>query len=191
MANRDRPIGFIPVRKLDGGKIPTKRWKVNTADANLFVGDAVKKDAAGGVEVAAASDGILIVGVVEGLQDSNGVAVGSHGSSISTKYIPSGSSGFAIVALALPDAVFRIQANGTTNEADIWNTAPMVVTGGNTTTERSQTELNTSSQSSSATEELLIIGKIEEPGNAWGLNVDLEVVFNESSWVGNGSVVGV
>lgn len=85
----------------------------------------------------------------------------------------------------------EFQANGATAEADVWNCAPMVVTGGSTTTSRSQTELNTASQSSSASEELLIIGKVDEPGNAWGQDVDLLVTFNESAWVGNGSPVGV
>ncbi len=191
MANQDRPMGFIPVTKLDGGKIPTKRFNVSAVSANLFVGDVVKKVAGGGVDIAAASDGILIVGVVASLQDTNGTTVGSPQSSISTKFLASGDSGKAIIALATQDAVFRIQANGNTLEADIWNQAPFVVTGGSTVTSRSKTELNTSSQTSSGSEELQIIGKVEEPGNAWGENVDLLVTFNESTWIGNGDPVGV
>lgn len=191
MANRDRPMGFTPVRMLDGSKIPTMRFKVNTATSAIFVGDAVSKDSAGGVELSSASDGILIVGVVEKLEDSNGIPVGSHESSISTKYLASGDSGYAIVSLALQNAVFRIQADGTTNEADIWNHAAMLVTGGSTTTARSQTELQTSSQVTASSEELQIIGKIDEPDNAWGANVDLLVTFNESTWIGNGDPVGV
>jgi len=191
MANRDAPMGFIPVEKLDGSKIPTRKWKINSATSNIFVGDAVSKDAGGGVELSTASDGILIVGVVEQLLDSNEVPIGHPNSSISTKYVASGSSGIAIVSLAVQDAVFSIQANGNTVEADIWNTAPMVVTGGDTTTARSKTELNTSSQSTSGAEELMIIGKVDEPGNAWGTNVNLLVTFLESTWIGNGDPVGV
>ena len=190
MANRNRPMGFIPYQMLDSSKIPTKRFKINTATSDMAVGDCVSKDAAGGVELSSASDGILIVGVIESLQDSNGTVIGSPQSSISTKYLPSGSSGFAVVALALQNAVFRIQADGATLEVDIWQHAPMLVTGVNQTIARSQTELQTSSQVSSS-EELQIIGKVEEPGNDWGLNVDLLVTFNESTWIGNGDPVGV
>lgn len=191
MANRDTPNGLHPVSMLDGSQVPTWKWKVNSATSNIFVGDVVSKDTGGGVELASASDGILIVGSIVQLLDSNGVEVGSPNSSIATKYIASTESGYAVVALALQNAVFKIQSNGTTNEADIWNSAPLVIGTGSTTIARSASELNAASQSTSGSEELMIIGKVDDPGNAWGLNVNLLVVFLESTWIGNGDPVGV
>lgn len=190
MANLDRPMGLIPVKKLDGSKIPTMRFKINTAAANMGVGDPVSKDAAGGVERATASDGPIIVGVIEQLQDSNGNPIGGPNSSVSTKYLALGESGYAVVSLALPDAVFRIQSSGSTVEADIWNHADMVITGVNTTTARSQTELDQTTQQAAALRELQIVGKVDEPGNDWGTNVDLLVTFSESTWDGAGTVTG-
>ncbi len=191
MPNIDRANGFTPVAMLDGSKIPTFKWKINTATSNMFVGDGVSYDSAGGVEQLVASDGIKIVGVIEQLLDSNGVPIGHPNSSISTKYLASSSSGYAVVALALQNAVFRIQANGNTAEADIWNHSAVVVGTGSTTTARSAMEWNTSAQVTGSSEELMVIGKVDEPGNAWGTNVDLLVVFNESVWIGNGDPVGV
>lgn len=189
MANRDTPLGFFPVTKLDGSKIPTKQFLATSVGSNLFVGDVVSKAAAGDVEPATANDGNTVVGVVTAIYDTAGTPIGHPNSSIATKYLASGSSGIVTVALGLPDAMFRVQASGATNAADVFNTANHVVGTGNVTTARSVSELDTSSQSSSGSAQLLIIDKVDDPSNDWGENVMLLVVFNESTFVGG--VVGV
>jgi len=190
MANIDRPGGFFPVAKLDGSKIPTKDFLVNgLAAVRGFVGDAVSVDAAGGVEISAANDGVLIVGVIEAIYDTNHVPIGAPGSLITNKYLTLGDDAIVTVALAMPDAVFRIQANGATVAADVWQHAQLVATVGAAVTSRSAHELNTGSQGA-AIAELMIIGKVDEPGNDWGQDVDLLVTFAESVWCGDQTAVG-
>lgn len=189
MANTDTPQGFSPVAKLDGSNIPEKFFTVTAVGSNLFVGDLVSKQAAGDVDVATAGQANLVLGCVTAIYDSNGNPIGHPNSLISTKYLASGDSGIVKVALALPDALFKVQSSGDTAAADVFNTADHLATAGDTTTARSRHELDQSSQSSAATAQLLIIDKVDDPSNAWGTNVNLLVIFNESSFVGG--VVGV
>jgi len=182
MANLDRPNGITPVSKIDGSKIPTRQFVVTSVGSNLFVGDPVKAMAAGDIELAGAGEGVDTIGVIVGLYDSNGNPIGHPNSSISTKYLASGDSGFAEVALAMPDCLFRVQADGNTVAADRWTTADNLATAGDTTTARSRQELQTSSQATTGTKMFKIIDKVDEPNNDWGTNVDLLVTFNESMW---------
>ena len=182
MANADKPNGITPVSKMDGSKIPTRRFYIDTAGSNIFVGDPVKAMAAGDIELAGAGEGVDVIGVVVALYDSNEIPIGHPNSSISTKYLASGSNGYAEVALAMPDCLFEVQADGNTVAADRWATADNLATAGSTTTARSQQELQTSSQATSGTKMFKIIDKVDEPNNAWGANVRLLVTFNESMW---------
>jgi len=185
MANRDNPCGFTPVGMFDGSEIPTRLFPATSVGSNLFVGDLVKAMAAGDVDPSAAGDGDIVVGCVVALYDSNKNPIGHPNSSISTKYIASGSSGYALVALALPGAIFQVQSDtGTTvAETSRFATADHVAGTGNTTTAKSGHELDSSAITTGASEQLKIIDKVDEPNNAWGdAHVDLLVVFSESYW---------
>lgn len=183
MANVDRPNGFIPCGRLDGSKIPVRRFPIYASQADgVFVGDVMKALATGNVEAANAADDEAVIGVCVGIQDTNGVAIGSPNSSVSTKYLPASTGGYALIALALPDSVFRAQSNASLAATDVFGSVDHVATAGNTTTGRSQHELDSTIASAN---QFKIIGKVEEPGNDWGSYVEVYVVPGEGYWFDN------
>lgn len=185
MANTDKPKGFIPVGMLDGSEIPVKRFPANSVGSNIAVGDLVSAQSGGDLDLSSAGDGNAVVGVVVGIVDENKIPAGHPNSTISTKYLPSGDTGYLDVALMVPNAVFRCQADsGTTLAAtNLFNAADHVATACDTTTAASQQELD-SSGASTGTAQFKIIDVVDEPGNAWGEHVDLLVVPCESWWFG-------
>jgi len=185
MANSDRPNGFTPIGMLDGSKIPVEIAAINSAGSNIFIGDVVSVKSGGDLDAATADDANIVYGVVVGIVDENKVPAGHPNSTISTKYLPSGDTGFLLVALALPGAKFRVQAStGTALAAtDRFACANHVAGTGSTTTGRSGHELNSTVVTGSAAQ-CCILDKVDEPGNDWGAHVDLVVTFNESYFVG-------
>lgn len=179
MANRDNPIGFRPAQGI-GSQHVLKYFPVDVANGTaLFVGDVVDLDPNGGVIPAAADAGVSAAGVCVGVYDTNGVPCGSPNSAVSTKYLTVSTRGYALVALAIPGAVFVTQASdGSISENDIGATADHVAGTGDTTTARSRHVLN----SSTGGLQFRILGHVDEPNNAYGADVDLYVVFNESAF---------
>lgn len=184
MANNDVPLGFIPTKKLDGSEIPRKDFIATSLSTAIFVGDMVSLQANGDLEPSSANDGNVVLGTAVGLKDSAGNPVGHPNGTISTKYLAAGDSGIVTVALALPDAVFKVQSSGNTVAADIGNVADHVANSGDATTAKGQHELDQSTQATGSSKQLLILDKEDEPSNAWGENVNLLVIFNESLFVG-------
>lgn len=160
MANEDTPYGFIPVGHLLGCEIRTREYTVKTGET-IYRGDPVIVDATGTVLVAAANDGVKMIGVAaEYVYD--GLSVG----------------GKKIRVYDDPFILFKVQATtGLTPAAtDVFNTADMITyAAGNTTTKQSIMELNTLGTSSG---DFFVMGKLEEPENAWGEHVKLVVRFN-------------
>ena len=184
MANRDNPMGFEPVMMLDGSQIPVMDFPVDASNATaIFQGDLVKAEADGNVAPAAANDGDPVLGVVVAVKDSDGNSAGHPNGTLSTKYLPATTAGIVTVALALPNAVFRVQSDSGTNVAETarFASANHAAGAGDTTTARSKHELDSSDIGTGA--QLKIIDKVDEPGNAWGdEHVDLLVVIAESYW---------
>ena len=182
MANKDRPNGFIPVGRLDGSEIPVRRFRVDVSnDTNIFVHDLVGAENDGAIEVADAGEDDTMLGSVVQLQDVNGNPIGHPNSAVSTKYLPSSTAGFALVALALPDSVFRVQASSgvALTQADVFNGVDIVATAGDATTAVSRMEAN----STVATDgQFKIIAKVDEPDNSFAEHVDLLVVAQLSYW---------
>lgn len=184
MANQDRPRGFQPVAMLDGSEIPVKRMEVSVGNGtNIFVGDVLYAVSGGTVAPATAGKGDTCIGVCTGLYDSDGVPVGAPNSSVSTKYLPATTAGYADVALALPHAVFRAQADSghAPSASDRFNCTDHVAGAGNTTLATSGHELDANGNTA-ATAQFKILEKVDEPNNDWAEHVDLLVLFNESFW---------
>lgn len=181
MANRDTPIGFRPAQGIGGDHV-YKMFRVDAtgnATYNMFVGDVLDLDGYG-VNVASADAGVSAAGICVAVYDSNGVPCGAPGSSVSTKYLPLATNGYALVALAIPGAVFIAQddASATLDEDAVGLTTDHVRGTGDTATATSRHELNATTGGL----QFRIIGKVEEPNNAWGAWNDLYVVFNESAF---------
>ena len=193
MANRDRPMGFTPTTMLDGSEIPVKEYPVDSGNGtNLFIGDPVEIAAAGSVQKVATSgtNPTRVIGVITGVKDSNGVPGAHPNSTVSTKYLPLSTAGIVSVALALPNALFRIQADTGTDltSSNLFNQADFVIATGDTTTARSKYELD-SSGLGAAQAQCSVEDKVDEPDNAWGEHADLLVRFNESHY--NGGIAGI
>ena len=178
MPNVDRPHGFRPVDRQPHTEL---QFDVDSSNSTaVFIGDVVSINAAGSVRPAAADDGSSVIGVVVKVMDSDGIPCGSWDSSVSTKYLTASVEGKVLVALALPGRRFIAQAQtGQTPAAtDVFATTDHVAGTGDTTTATSRHELDCSDLNTGA--QCLILGKVEEPDNDWGENVDLYVTFNES-----------
>ena len=191
MANVDN-TGFRPALNLIGNRIVERTFPVDSSSSTaMYVGDVVMANGAGSVRPATADIGTSAVGVCTAVYDSNMVPCGHPISSVSTKYLTGSVAGYASVALALPGSVFiaQGQTGQTPTAADIWATTDHVQGSGSTTTAKSGHELNCSDLNTGA--QFLILDKVDEPNNAWGANVDLYVVFNESIFGPVDNSVGV
>ncbi|MCR4288281.1 MAG: hypothetical protein NUW09_09755 [Deltaproteobacteria bacterium] len=161
MANVDNPRGFWPVRHLCGGEIRTNEYIVTTG-STVYQGDLLKVVDAGTVEASAANDGVIVVGVAAEYASDSGSA-----------------GGVKVLVYDDPYIVFGVQADTGTAVAatEVFETANHVAGSGSATTLLSGHELDASDIASGA--QLKIIGKINEPNNAWAEHVNLEVLINE------------
>lgn len=182
MANRDTPCGFRVANGV-GSEPVYKRFPIDSSNStNVFVGDMMDLNAAGSVRPAAADAGVSAAGVCVALYDSNGIPIGAPGSSVSTKYLPLSTAGYALVALAIPGVVFigQLDSGTTPTSADIGATCDHVAGTGSTTTGISAHELDASNIGTGL--QTRIIGIVDEPNNSWGEHVDVYFVFNESAF---------
>lgn len=175
MANRDAPKGFVPIRHQFGGLVRANGNYTIASGYNTRIGrgDPVKMHSDGTVIRAAAGD--VLLGVFKGVQytDANGHPQWSD-------YWPASTTATDIVAYVYDDPwiVFGVQVqDGTLTAGDVGACADIVVANFNTTTKTSQVELSNSVGSSTA--QCKIIGKEADQLNAWGANVDVEVLINE------------
>jgi len=181
MANRDAPNGFAPVGMLGGGMpVPVRKFPLLSTHVRCGIGDVMEVLDGGTVDVDddASTTPQKIVGVCVAIYDSNGVRIGAPNSSVATKYITASAGGFVDVALAVAGAVFRAQSAGSVTEVDRFSGADHNNTTCDTTTGLSVMELAEGAQGN-----FLIIDKVDEPGNAWGTNVQLLVIPGESYFV--------
>ncbi len=189
MANKDN-MGIRPADRKPSEEMICDVFAAGNGTYNMFVGDVVIIDATGGVKVSTGgTNPEYTIGVVVALYDSNGIPVGAPGSSVSTKYLPVSTAGKALVALAKPGKRFIGQCAGTLAAADVFSTADISNTAGDTTTARSKHELLGSALNTEG--QCLILGKVEEPGNEWGTDTDVYFSFNESIFGPQGKAVGV
>lgn len=202
MANSFR-TGIYPTR-LD---MTEYRWFPITASnaTNVFVGDVVSLITGSGATVgsvapSAAGDNAIVVGTVVELFDNQqslgqavlgpGAPVGLWSSTVTSKYLPSSTAGWAMVALAKPGVMFRAVTNTIISQNAIGKSTALVATAGNTTTAVSGhvingSDLNTGNQ-------FIIIGPVNVPDNTITLAVaSWTVVFNESIFMGVGKSTGV
>lgn len=162
MANKDNPKGLWPYAHLSGGEIRTMEFVVTTG-VTIFKGDVLKIVAGGTVEPAAADIGATAIGVAAGHVDDSASAGGKK-----------------VLVYADPNIIFGAQmddAGTASTAADVGATANHLVTAGSSVTKMSGHELDMSDIGTGA--QLKIIGLIPEPGNDWGANCDVAVIFNE------------
>ena len=168
MANVDNPKGAYPVGHLTGGQIRTRSYLV-VASATIYKGDLLELDADGTVSVAEAGDATTVIGVA-------------------AEYKVGNSSGTTpIQVYDDPNIIFGMQqaTGGTVAQVDVGLSADHVAGAGSATTKLSGHEVSGTVATTAA--QFMIIGKIDEPNNAFGEHCDLLVIFNEHRYKGAGS----
>lgn len=178
MANVDRPFGLRPVRHLNGSPWngQTRKYLIeddyNTA---LFIGDPVVMEGEAGSDDARGIYPTIITATKATTNPTHGVivsfdSVGATGSVENTPYNPAYTSRYANVVID-PDVIFIIQDDGDSATLDvnaIGANADYTSASGSTSTGLSGWELDASSISVVAADNLLILRVWPEEGNALG-----------------------
>jgi hypothetical protein len=180
MANSDAPMGLWPISHPSGciRKNVFGNYIIdsNTAGA-LARGDLVSCEAGGNLELAAANDGIIVVGVFWGCE-----YIDADGQIHHSAYIPATKTGFTGMKAHVyddPDLEFGIQADSGTSltAAAIFATANHVAGTSDSTRKLSGHELDSSDVGTG--QQLEILGLVDMPGNDWGEHAKLRVRLNE------------
>jgi len=179
MANADTPNGFVPKRHLTGGVIRDNEYLIaNGKAANFFSGDIVDLGSDGFLDTFANNE--KAIGVfygVEYVDESTG----------DVKFVKKWTSGTTVKANTDvkayvyddPMITYTIQAgNGSIAQANIGETANVLLTAGNSTYGYSQQELDNDTLAATSLV-LRVLRKVDEPNNDFGENAKVEVVINQ------------
>ena len=187
MANANTPYGLRPVRRIGGGVIQTNTYTIATGYAtSIFTGDVVQGLADGSI-VQAEAGNVDNLGVFAGCQ-----YVDAAGKQVFSPYWPASTTATNIKAFVYddPNIVFAIQSDATgAAAADVHNGADWEVVAGNTTTGRSNWNLDVSAGLATTGKSLRVLRIINDGENVAGAYSDVEVIFNEH--VMKGVVAGV
>ena len=155
MANPDKPNGFKLVGKL-GGSVQNngvQNYQIASGQAgSIFSGDPVQMLTGGTISVVNSATTVKILGIFRGCKYTD-----TDGSVKFSPYFPG--------SLVLTDVGANVDLD---------------YTAGDTISGQSKAEI--ASTSSSATKQFRIIGKVDEPDNAFGANVSLIVKINEHAY---------
>uniref|UniRef100_A0A6M3LB19 Putative structural protein n=1 Tax=viral metagenome TaxID=1070528 RepID=A0A6M3LB19_9ZZZZ len=182
MANTDRPRGFHPV----GPILHTGMYYLPSTDATaMYRGDLVDLAGSGsaagvhnwpGVPTVIKStltDGYYSVGAILGFVPADG----SNTPNLNITYRPASTAMFCIVA-DHPDQVFEAQDDGGAaldQDAIGLNAMPINTHSGSTATGLSGQEIDagtTDAPAADASNLLILLGKVNRPNNAFGVNMD-------------------
>lgn len=161
MANKDNARGFWPTGHLKGGEIRTKRF-ILTASQTVYPGDVLKWVGAGSVEIAAAADGNIVIGVA-------------------AEYKVAPATGTTYIQVWCdPDIIFRaqVQTGDVPTVANIFSTCDHLAAAGDSTLKISRQELKLDGNA-----QFVILDIVQEEDNAWGEHVDVEVIFGEHALI--------
>lgn len=203
MANASNDYGLVPYGTLSGGPIPTRVVDVASGTAALFVGDPVIPTGTGDIF---GRLGVVIAVGSEGTESTNiyGVVVGFNPKgpdSLTTHAGATGAVRTAIVALAMPDVLFRVNASNTTGASpnDVGAGFDLVAGTGSSLTGRSgwALDMGEDTQAAATSGQVRLIAFDPRPDNTIGAavstdspNVDCLVIFAES-YFNNNSAGGV
>lgn len=177
MANPDTPMGFVPFRHVRGGVIRTQTYPIASAyNTNLLRGDAVILSS--GKVNRAADDSAAILGSFYGCEYT-----ASDGSKVYSPYWPAstvtlGSLDAVAHVYSDPGISFRVQTDTGTAFAlaNVGGSFDIELDhAGSTFTGQSGMELDISD---TGTGQFTVLGLIDEPDNAVGVNAMVEVVIN-------------
>jgi hypothetical protein len=155
MANRDAPFGFMPITP----DAPCHEYTATTS-TTIYKGDALKIVTAGTVEVAAAGDDVIIIG-------------------IAAESVTSATAGDKVMVYDDPETEYVIQGETgwSAAQADVFGTGDTCTyLAGNTTTGQSKLEL---ANPAGSTADWILLRLWDSPDNAWGEHAKVVVKINQ------------
>ncbi len=182
MANSDRPMGFTPVRHLNGNPWNGQfHMYYEPGSAALYIGDAVKSGGSADTlgkyaTLARATETAAVRGVVIGF--SNTPYLTADVTDLSRVYKAAATSLYVAV-VDDPDVIFEVQedSEGENMEADdIGLNFDLTTTAGSTTTGLSGMELDSSDNNTTALP-CRILGLVDRPDNKLGANAKWNILF--------------
>jgi len=187
MANADAYMGFQPMGHVYNSRISTRKFEIASGYAvNIFTGDTVVLTT-GKLAIGAVNSAVLL-GVFAGCQflDASGVP----GARFSPYWPASTVTTGAVAAIAHvwcdPGIIYRCQSDTTTAYVDathLMTYADCILThAGSTLTGISGMELDLAAESDA---QFQVLGLIDEPGNAVGVNAKLAVRLRKSMFATN------
>ena len=168
MANKDAAFGLRPSRMMGGAPFSggQSRYRIASGySTKIFQGDLVKQVTGGGIERAAASSTVPVVGVFNGVQYTDPTT----GEQVFANHYPGSISASDIIAFIQddPNIVFEIQADESFPVADLLGNFDVIdqSTTGDTASGRSNMELDVSTGATTTTLPLKAIDISQDPDN--------------------------
>ena len=168
MANKDASFGLKPARMMGGAPYSGGQSRYRIAanyGTSIFQGDLVKQVTGGGVERAAASSTVPVVGVFNGCMYTDPTTK----EQIFSNYYPASTNASDIIAFIVddPNVVFEVQSDDTFPVADLVGNFDIIDTNsGSTTTGISGVELDLSTGATTTTLPLKAIDISQDPDNS-------------------------
>jgi hypothetical protein len=168
MANKDAAFGLRPARMMGGAPFSggQSRYRIASGySGKIFQGDLVKQVTGGGVERAAASSTVPVVGVFNGCQYTDPTT----GETVFKNYYPGSIAASDIIAFVIddPNVVFEVQADAAFPVADLFGNFDIVdnATTGDVKSGRSNMELDVTTGATTTTLPLKAIDISQDPDN--------------------------
>jgi hypothetical protein len=168
MANKDAAFGLRPSRMMGGAPYSggQSRYRIASGlSGKIFQGDLVKQVTGGGIERAAASSAVPVVGVFNGCQYTDPTT----GEQVFKNYYPGGVAASDIIAFVIDDpaVVFEVQADAAFPVADLFGNFDIVdnATTGDVKSGRSNLELDVTTGATTTTLPLKAIDISQDPDN--------------------------
>ena len=169
MANKDAAFGSRPARMMGGAPFSggQSRYRIaNNQSGAIFQGDLVKQLTGGTVSRAAASSTVPVVGVFNGVQYTDPTSK----ETVFANHYPGAIAADDIIAFIIddPNVVFECQCDDTFPVADLFGNFDIVdqSTTGDTTSGRSNMELDVTTGATTTTLPLKAIDISQDPDNS-------------------------
>lgn len=164
MPNVDNPHGLGVIGRTLAGGCPTVEQfsKAASYGTAIFIGDAVAR----------AADGTIDKAITPGTTLYSGVALNYGAASTLTTHL----------VITSHDAIFEAQDNNDTDglaEADMGLNCNLELNAGSATTQISGQELDESTANTTNSLDVKLLRKFAIPGNDYGANCRVEIVFNK------------
>lgn len=202
MANQIAPRGFVPSRYLNGAPYTgaVNMYYIPSTNASQFnPGDAVKSaagaDANGVPQIAKAAGTDTVRGVIVGVLAANPNNPSLVGTTLdlTVQNIPaSKTKDYYVLVADDPKIIFEIQDDGASalTAAASNKNASFVVTNPTSPQQNSASTLSAASVAVTQSLNLKLMGLVQKPNNAFGVNANWLVIFNQHE-LGGPNTAGV